>query len=237
MTNTFIRKLSRFGEFGPDAIEALRNLSGTPEERSRGRDLVRQGDRPNAVQLLLNGWGFRYKVLKNGKRQIVAYLLPGDVCDLSGTMLGEMDHSIGLLTDALVAPVPIAEMRQILDRHREIERALWRSSLVDEATLREWLANIGQRDAFSRTGHHLCELWHRMKFMDLVEDGEEFDLPITQEELGDSLGLTSVHINRTIKRLREEGLIGLKQKRLTLLDPKRLTEITGFDPIYLRQVL
>ncbi len=234
MTNAFIRKLSRFAEFDADEMEALSAVSRRAELRPRGRDLVRQGDRPKTVQLLLSGWGFRYKVLKNGKRQIVAYLLPGDVCDLHGTMLGEMDHSIGLLTDAVVAPVPTEEMRELMNRYRQIERALWRSSLADEATLREWLANIGQRDAFSRTGHHLCELWHRMKSMDLVDDGEEFDLPVTQEELGDSLGLTSIHINRTIKPLRGEGLIALKQKRLTLLDPKRLSAVTGFDPIYLR---
>jgi CRP-like cAMP-binding protein len=114
-----------------------------------------------------------------------------------------------------------------------IERALWRVSLADEATLREWLANIGQRDAFSRTGHHLCELWHRVKTMGLVNESDEFDLPVTQEELGDALGLTSVHVNRTIKRLREDGLITFKQKRLTLLDPERLTHLTGFDPAYL----
>lgn len=234
MSNAFIRKLSRFGEFSPEEVDALSRISGRSEHRPRGRDLVRQGDRPKAVQLLLSGWGFRYKVLKDGRRQIVAYLLPGDVCDLHGTMLGEMDHSIGLLTDAEVASVPTEEMRDLLDDHRQVERALWRSSLVDEATLREWLANIGQRDAFSRTGHHLCELWHRMKNMGMVSENEEFDLPVTQEELGDSLGLTSVHINRTIKRLRDEGLIALKLKRLTLLDPKRLGEVTGFDPTYLR---
>lgn len=199
----------------------------------RGRDLARQGDRPIAVQLLLSGWAYRYKVLKDGSRQIVAYLLPGDICDLHGTMLGELDHSIGLLTDADVVSVPAEEMREVMERHRRIERALWRASLADEATLREWLANIGQRDAFGRTGHHLCELWHKMKSIDLVDDSEEFDLPMTQEELGDSLGLTSVHVNRTIKRLREEGLIALKQRRLTVLDPRRLAAITGFDPAYL----
>lgn len=233
MTNAFISKLTRFAEFSVEEQAALERVSVTPEQRTRGSDLVRQGDWSNAVQLLLGGWAYRYKVLKDGSRQIVGYLLPGDVCDLHGSMLGEMDHSIGLLTDAEVASVPVEEMRDILERHRPIERALWRSSLVDEATLREWLANIGQRDAFSRTGHHLCELWHRMKNRGLVDEGDEFDLPLTQEELGDALGLTAVHINRTIKRLREEGLIAIGQKRLTVLDPKRLTDITGFDPAYL----
>lgn len=234
MPNAFIRRLSRFARFGQEERTALERLSAKPDQHMRGRDLVRQGDRPNAVQLLLSGWAYRYKVLRDGSRQIVAYLLPGDVCDLHGTMLGEMDHSIGLLTDAEVATVPAEEMREVMDRHRPIERALWRASLADEAILREWLTNIGQRDAFSRTGHHLCELWQRVKNVGLVSDSDEFDLPVTQEELGDALGLTSVHVNRTIKRLREEELIALKQKRLTLLDPERLAHVTDFDPAYIR---
>ncbi|MDP8993710.1 MAG: Crp/Fnr family transcriptional regulator [Pseudomonadota bacterium] len=234
MTNAFIRKLARFAVFNDEETAALERLSAKPELHMRGKDLVRQGDRPNAARLLLSGWAYRYKVLRDGSRQIVAYLLPGDVCDIHGTMLGEMDHSIGLLTDAEVVTVPAEEMREVMDRHRLIERALWRASLADGAILREWLANIGQRDAFSRTGHHLCELWHRVKNIGLVSDSHEFDLPVTQEELGDSLGLTSVHVNRTIKRLRDEELITLKNKRLTLLDPERLSHITGFDPAYIR---
>lgn len=233
MTNTFIKKLGQYSNFSDAEKAALQRISANPEQRPRGRDLIRQGDRSNAVQILLGGWAYRYKVLRDGSRQIVGYLLPGDTCDLHGTLVGEMDHSIGLLTDAEVAVVPAEEMRHVLDRHRPIERALWRATMVDEAILREWLTNIGQRDAFSRTGHHLCELWHRMKGIGLADD-DEFDLPLTQEELGDALGLTSVHINRTIKRLREEGLIAIAQRRLTVLDPKRLTHMTGFEPAYLR---
>lgn len=232
MTNAFIKKLSRFSSFTDEELAALERLSAKPEQRARGKDLIRQGDRANAVQLLLRGWAYRYKVLKDGSRQIVGYLLPGDACDLNGMILGEMDHSVGLLTDAEVKTVPAEELRDVMERHRAIERAFWRLSMVDEAILREWLANIGQRDAFSRTGHHLCELWHRMKTIGSVDD-HAFDLPLTQEELGDSLGLTSVHINRTIKRLKEDGLITIAQRRLTVLDPQRLTQITGFDPAYL----
>lgn len=233
MTNAFIRKLGRFAKFTAEEQAALEHISANPERRTRGKDLVRQGDRSTVVQILLAGWGFRYKVIKDGSRQIVGYLLPGDVCDLHGTMLGEMDHGVGLLTDADIASLPAGEMRELMERHRPIERALWRASMVDEAILREWLTNIGQRDAFSRIGHHLCELWHRMKIMDLVDEDNQFDLPVTQEELGDALGLTSVHVNRTIKRLREEGLITLGQKRLTVLNPRRLTDATGFDHSYL----
>jgi CRP-like cAMP-binding protein len=233
MTNAFTRKLSRFAEFSDEEIAALERLSANPEHCERGRDLIRQGDRPDVVQLLLDGWAYRYKVLKNGRRQILGYLLPGDICDVHITLLSEMDHSIGLLTDAQVVTIPSPHLQEIMERHRKIELAIWCAVLVDEAILREWLTNMGQRDAFSRVGHHLCELWHRMKSVGLVNEDEQFDLPLTQEELGDSLGLTSVHVNRTLKRLKEDGLIALTQRRLTVLDPKRLTRVTGFDATYL----
>lgn len=233
MGNAFTRKLSRFADFSDDEFAALESVSANPEHRARGGDLIRQGERPDAVQLLLDGWAFRYKVLKNGRRQILGYLLPGDICDVHITLLNEMDHSIGLLTDAEVVTIPAQQLQELMERHRRIELALWCSVLVDEAILREWLTNVGQRDSFGRVGHHLCELWHRMNSVGLVNENEQFDLPLTQEELGDSLGLTSVHVNRTLKRLREDGLIELTNRRLTVLDPMRLAEVTGFDSAYL----
>jgi CRP-like cAMP-binding protein len=233
MTNAFTRKLSQFVTLNHEEIAALECLSAQPDKRPRGSDLVKQGDRPEFVQLLLDGYAYRYKTLKDGSRQIVAYLLPGDICDLHVTLLSAMDHSIGLLTDATVIPLRAAELDGMLARYTGIRRALWCATLIDEAILREWLANIGQRDALSRVGHHFCELWHRMKSIGLVSDEGEFDLPITQEQLADALGLTPVHINRTLQKLRADGLIALSRKRLTLLDPKGLAICTGFDPTYL----
>lgn len=232
MTNTFTRKLSRFVDFSDEEAAVLERLSANPEPRHRGTDLIRQGERADVVNLLLQGWAYRYKVLKDGQRQIVGYLLPGDICDLSVALLNEMEHSVGLLTDAQVVQIPADELQAALDQNRPIERALWCSTLVDEAILREWLTNIGQRDAFSRIGHHFCELWHRMRAIGLVSD-HEFDMPLTQEVLGDTLGLTAVHVNRTLKRLREEGLLSVNNKRLTVLNPQGLTKRTGFDPSYL----
>lgn len=233
MTNAFTRKLSRFGELTDEEVSVLESLSANPENRPRGRDLIRQGASADAVQLLLEGWAYRYKVLKNGRRQILGYLLPGDICDLHVTLLSEMDHSVGLLTEAQVVTVPSQQLQEVMQRYPQVERALWCAVLIDEAILREWLTNLGQRDAFSRVGHHLCELWHRMRNVGLVNEDKQFDLPVTQEELGDALGLTPVHINRTLKRLREDGLVAIRQKRLTVLDATRLTQATGFDPAYL----
>lgn len=143
MTNPFIRKLSRFVDFSNPEIAVLERLSASCEHRPRGVDLVRQGERTDVVNLLLRGWGYRYKVLKDGQRQIVGYLLPGGICDLHVALLNEMEHSVGLLTDAQVVQISAEQIHVTMNENRRIERALWCSTLVDEAILREWLANIG----------------------------------------------------------------------------------------------
>jgi CRP-like cAMP-binding protein len=233
MISAFITKLASFVDLGDDEISILEHLSSNPEERRRGEVLVEQGQRSDRVNLIVTGWAYRYKVLNDGRRQILGYLLPGDLCDLHASLLREMDHSIGLLTDAQIVTIPSEVLNSVIRRHSSLARAFWRAALVEEAILREWLTNVGQRDAVSRIAHHLCELWFRMMSVGLVSADDEFDLPLTQEEIGDALGLTTVHVNRTIQRLRLQGLIKLKQKRLTVLDPQRLLQATDFDATYL----
>ncbi|MGI8610670.1 MAG: Crp/Fnr family transcriptional regulator [Sphingomicrobium sp.] len=183
--------------------------------------------------LLLEGWAYRYKSMVNGGRQIMAYLLPGDLCDVQIFLFEEMDHSIGLLSDALVAKIPAAEMLDLMDRYPRIERALMWATLVDEATLREWLLNVGQRDALQRIAHLFCELCVRLRVVKLVDEDHSFRLPLTQTELADTTGMTTVHVNRSLQRLRQDGLIISRQGRLTILDYKRLAEIAGFNATYL----
>lgn len=233
MPNAFARRLRLFASFTDREVAALVRISADAEPRRRGQDLVRHGDRPDAVHFLLSGWACRYKVLDDGKRQILAYLLPGDVCDLHVSLLSRMDHHIGLLSDALIAAVPADEVHAMMDMHREIERALWCSTLADAAILREWLVTAGRRDAFSAVGHRLCEIRHRLKAVGLVDKDGAFDLPLSQEELADSLGLSSVHVNRVLSRLRARELILADRRRMTLTQPERLAEMTGFDASYL----
>ena len=233
MPNAFARKLRRFADLSSDDIAALVKIVGHSEPRRRGEDLTRQGDRPDTVQILLSGWGCRYKVLDDGRRQICGFLIPGDLCDLHVSLLNHMDHSVGLLTRAQVAMVHVADLHAMMERRRRIERALWCASLADEAILREWLVSAGRRDAFSRVGHRLCEIRQRLAEVGLVDRNGEFDLPVSQEELADSLGLSAVHVNRTLTRLRAEGLIEQKRRRMRLPRPDRLAELSGFDPAYL----
>lgn len=234
MVNPLISKLGRFIDLDEREIAALDQLARNPRRVKANADLITEGTKPENVFLLMEGWAFRYTLLENGARQIFAYLLPGDLCDVHVFMLDKMDHSIGLLSDAQVVTVPADEMLDIIDRFPRIERALWIATLVDEGTLRQWVVNIGQRKAFERIGNLFCELWVRMRSVGLVNDTNQFDLPLTQTELADTVGLTSVHVNRTLSRLREQKLIKLPGGRLTILEPERLAELTGFNEHYLR---
>jgi CRP-like cAMP-binding protein len=224
-------KLETLADLPEGDRRALMSVCGEAREVEARRSIIREGDRPDHVHLMVEGWAARYKLLPDGARQITAFLIPGDFCDHHVTILGEMDHGITTLTKAKVAFIPRGEMDSLTDRPK-LAKALWWASLVDEAVLRSWIVSIGRRDAFEGVGHLMCELYVRMKNVGLVED-HSFELPLTQEELADALGLTPVHINRVLKRMRAEELITLKGGTLHILDYERLAQATGFNPNYL----
>lgn len=228
-----IAKLGRFVPLTEEEKTALLHLSRRGRRFGRGTDLISQGDKPDSVFLLLEGWAYRYKSMLDGGRQIMAYLLPGDLCDVQIFLFEEMDHSIGLLSDAVVAKIPAGEVLDLMDRYPRIERALMWGTLVDEATLREWLLNVGQRDALQRLAHLFCELCVRLSVVNLVDDSDTFILPLTQSELADTTGMTTVHVNRSLQRLRKDGLIVTKGGKLTIPSFDRLAEIAEFSPTYL----
>jgi CRP-like cAMP-binding protein len=230
--NPLIAKLETVAALDEDDRRAIHDICGDTRDIPAGRDIIRQGDRPESVHLILDGWAARYKVVPNGGRQITAYLIPGDFCDIHVTILREMDHGIIALTPATVAFIPHEAMEQLPLRRPALARALWWATLVDEAVLRAWIVNLGRRDAYERVGHLMCEMHIRMRNVGLVEDGQ-FSLPLTQEEIADTLGLTPVHTNRVIQRLRREGLITLKERMLAIPDVAALRSASGFDPSYL----
>jgi CRP-like cAMP-binding protein len=210
---------------------ALSTLCEDPRDMGARRNVIREGERPDHVHLMIEGWAARYKLLADGTRQITAFLIPGDFCDLHVTVLEEMDHSIITLTRAKVAYIPRSKMDALTERPGLV-KAFWWATLVDEAVLRAWIVNVGRRDAFEAIGHLMCELYVRMKNIGLTDD-HRFELPLTQEELGDALGLTPVHVNRVLQRMRADGLISFKASLLTLLDYKRLESESGFNSNYL----
>jgi CRP-like cAMP-binding protein len=226
-----IAKLETLASLPADDREALDDLCADARDMGARRNIIREGDRPDHVHLMVEGWAARYKLLPDGARQITAFLIPGDFCDLHITILGEMDHSIITLTPAKVAFIPRGRMTALTERPH-VAKAMWWATLVDEAVLRTWIVNVGRRDAFEAVGHLFCELYVRMKNVGLVDE-DSFELPLTQEEIGDALGLTPVHVNRVLQRLRAEKLISLKSRSLVLLDYARLEKVSGFNPNYL----
>jgi CRP-like cAMP-binding protein len=231
MTNLLTRKLEAFGPL-PDADKRLLDDVIQPAQPVGARmDLIREGDAPSHVNLILEGFACRYKTIPDGSRQIMAYLVPGDFCDLHVFILKAMDHTIATLSPCTVVKIPRAQILALMERPA-IARAFWWAALVDEATLREWLVNIGARPAEQRVAHLLCELLLRLEAVGLT-NGDTYELPITQAELADTTGLTSVHVNRVLQRLRRDGLITLKSKNLMIMNVERLKAFSGFNPNYL----
>ena len=231
MKNLLIRKLEAFGRL-PDADRRLLDGIAAPAKDVAAReDLIREGDDPRDVQLILEGFACRYKLLPDGGRQITAFLIPGDFCDLHVFILKAMDHSIATMSPCRVVAIPREKILELTERPA-IARALWWAALVDEAILREWLVNLGARPADQRIAHLLCELLVRLRTVGLV-NGDSYELPITQHDLADTMGLTNVHVNRVLQRLRSEGAITLKSKRLVIEDVERLMAFCGFDGSYL----
>lgn len=196
------------------------------------RDLIREGEKPRFVHLMVDGWACRYKALPDGRRQIVAFFVPGDFCDLNVYVLKEMDHSIGAITRLSVADISRDEMDELTSNHPRITQALWWEELVTNSIQREWTLNIGQRTAYERIAHLLVELFLRLRSVKLT-NGDSCDFPITQTDIADATGLTAVHVNRTLQELRRDGLIILERKRLRIPDLKRLKDAAMFNTNYL----
>ena len=199
-------------------------------------DLIREGDRPGPVFVMLEGWACRYKILPEGGRQIIAFLMPGDTCDLHGAVLAEMDHSIQTLTPARVASIGRLEVQELLTGHPEIARALWTTQLIDESVLRVWIVSMGRRDSKARVAHLICELYLRARTIGLAS-GDSFEMPLSQVVLADALGLTPVHMNRVLHVLRGADIIRFRRGALHIIDPTGLARIAGFDENYLHRRL
>ena len=228
-----IRKLEQFTKLSRDDKQALERITSLRTRRLEAReDLIREGDRPRHVNLILDGWGYRYKVLEDGRRQITAFLVPGDLCDIRIFILRQMDHSVGALSAATVLEIPRSTILDLTNISPRLTRALWWNSLVEEAIQREWITNLGQRDAAERLAHLFCELFIRLRAVGLT-DGPSYELPVTQAELGDVAGLSTVHVNRTLQELRAKGLIALRGKTLTIPDLEALQGAALFDANYL----
>lgn len=230
MENALVKKLEGYVSLDAEDKQLLNSVIKEPRTVPAHVDLATEGDKPLFVHLILEGFACRYKFTAEGNRQIMAFLLPGDFCDLHVFVLKKMDHSIATISKCTVVDIPREDILKLLERPR-VSLALWCAALVDAAVLREWLVNVGQRHAAQRLAHVLCELLLRLGIVGLADKG--FELPISQIDLADTIGTSPVHLNRVLQELRRGNLITWKGDKLAIKDIDALMKFSGFNPNYL----
>ena len=228
-----IRRLNALRKLSEAAIAVLENaIRDGLRYAARNEDLIIEGDPIDSVRIVLSGWLCRYKMLEDGRRQIVSLILPGDVCDAHAYLLGRIDHSILTLTPVIYAEVKRAAFESLVAGDVSIAEAFWCETLINSAMQREWMVNLGRRSALERVAHLLCEIFERLHIVGRL-DGDSCELPLTQTDAADAVGLSAVHMNRTLQELRGAGLIVLRDKRLIINDLAALRDAALFSPDYL----
>jgi len=225
----------RLGDCAPlDAADtaAILELPFTRRLIPAGQVLVWDGDTPNDTCILLNGFAFRHKSAGGGGRQILSIHMKGDIVDLQNALLPHSDHNVQMLTEGEVALIPIAAIRALALDYPRVGMAMWHETLVEGSIFREWILNIGRRDAHARIAHLLCEFSLRLQRAELGRQ-QEYELPISQDQLADAVSLTPVHVNRTLMRLEEEGLIARDRRAIRIHDWRALATVADFNPAYL----
>lgn len=226
-------KLEHYVRLSADDRGILATLAQANVRQFRARrDIVREGEQPQFVNLILDGWAIRHKMLEDGRRQIMAFLIPGDMCDLNVFILKEMDHSIGALTEVTLAQIPRELFDEIDRKNPRVSQALYWDLLVQLAIQREWIINLGQRSAIERIAHLICELFARLNAVGMCVDGA-CHIPITQTDLSEATGITPVHVNRVLQELRGEKLIEWKGREIHVPDMAALQRIAMFNDNYL----
>lgn len=231
-TETLLLKLRARDVVGEEEAAVLRASVSEVRELPAGRAVVRARTTLSVSILLIKGIACRYKDLEDGERQIMELHVPGDFVDLHGFLLKQLDHNVGSVTPVTMALVPHDRLANITETHPHLARLLWFSTLLDAAIHREKILSIGRRSALARIAHILCELFVRLRLVGLAGE-KSYTLPLTQADLADATGLTAVHVNRMLKRLRGDELLVFRGGEVTILDWERLQRLAEFDPTYL----
>jgi len=232
MLTPLIDRWGRRSPLAPSDLSALVSLAWIRRSYPKDAYLVREGVETAECALLLSGFAYRQKLVRHGARQIVSIHIPGEFVDLQDCLLGIPDHNVQTLNNAEIALVAKKSLLDLAAGHPAIGQAMWLDTLIDSSIFREWVVNVGRRDARSRIAHLLCEMALRLDAVGMRrEDGYAF--PLTQEQLADATGLTPVHTNRVLQGLRKDGLISLGSHALTVLDWGRLRDVGDFDERYL----
>jgi CRP-like cAMP-binding protein len=227
-----LRKFERIASLDAEDRAAVLALPHTLKSLDPAKYIVREGDPAEFSCLLRSGFAYRHKIVGDGGRQIVAIHMSGDMVDLQNSLLGVADHSVQALTPIEVAYIPRGAVIELCESRPRVAHAMWLDTLIDGSVFREWIANVGRRNSRERTAHLLCEFALRQEVAGLGERGR-YDLPMTQEQLADTLGLTPVHVNRTLKALEADGLISRNKRSVTIASWEHLRQAGDFNPLYL----
>lgn len=227
-----IRKFERLANLTDQDRAAIRTLPHRVANYSSNHLLVSEGELRSECCLLLKGYACRFKETSSEDRQIVSFHMPGDLLDQQHLMLPRADHGVLAITDVVTAWLPAKNMRELLQDYPAINEALWRDALIDASIFREWVLNVGRRDAKARIAHMLCEFAARREAAGLGS-AARFELPMTQEHIADATGMTSIHVNRTLFALAKEGLIARDKRFVEIIDWDRMRRAADFDPAYL----
>ena len=232
LTAPLIRKLESLGRLFPDERESIQAMPFRPKKLAGGEEIAREGDETAECCLLVEGFLQRHSTLSTGERQMLSFHVTGDIPDLQGLHLKTMDHTLSSVGPSTVALISHGEMLRVLHKAPRLVALFWRDSLIDAAVARAWIKVLGRHVAHDRFAHLLCEIYLRLDVVGQTKDNS-CALPLTQTQLGEALGISNVHINRTLQKLRQEGLVEFKNRRLTILDWEGLKRAAEFDPAYL----
>lgn len=232
LLDSLLTKLKAASDLDSDDLRAIASLPIRTRHLDPHEFIVKEGDRTHECCLIADGFAFRSKATWQGQTQILSLHVPGEIPDLHSLHLELMDHDLKALSRCTLGFIPHAAIKSLNANRPRVAAALWRETLVDASIFREWMFNIGSRVGVTRMAHLLAELNRRLEVIGMAKNGV-FDLPITQVELGECLGLTGVHVNRVLKQLRAEGLVRTSRSVFELLDIDLMEERGEFDPDYL----
>ena len=236
MTDTtmaaLVQRLRTTTGAGEDDLRALEALPYTLRNYRENQTVLRDGDRPSECCLIVEGFCVRSKTIADGKRQILSIHIPGDLPDLQNLHLATMDHDLVALSSCTLAFVTHTAIRDLIRSRPTVGDIFWRDTLVDAAVFREWIVNVGQRAAHNRLPHIIVELRERLRIIGRVT-GNAFAMPLTQEQIGEAMGVTSVHTNRILRQLRLDGVLEFYRGTVKILNEYKLQELAQFDGRYL----
>jgi CRP-like cAMP-binding protein len=231
-SHALISRLQVISAIDEQDVATIRSLPIDLKTYEAGQHIVRDGERPTACCLLAEGFCIRSKNTFEGRRQILSIHIPGEIPDLQSLYLHVLDHDLVTLTECRLGFIPHAALKAVVRERPNIAGVLWRDTLIDAAMFREWIVNVGQRPAASRLAHIVVELRERLKVIGRAQ-GDRVEMPLTQEQIGEAMGITPIHANRIIRQLREDGILEFQRGHVIVLNENKLEELAHFDNRYL----